>query len=391
MSWLATGAGASGGLQDVLTRLLRERQFEEEMRANQADEGFRNRQLQETSALRQATQEGNDFARSEANRIREQEAQNIGQNRFRDDMRLALGDLIPGARIETETRDAAVQSGAALPERFKPQIIPDDFMGPIQEGEPQRGEAGAYTLEGQAKTAPVRDAASQLKTVSYKGKPVEAAWDPDTNTFTYQGQDITKDVGHFREPPREDRMWLQTPDGQIPRANAREQFDKDGKPIGFAPTSTQRDRTASMGRIQPILHDIDSLSERINTKYGPLAKVEGGLRGLMARASSDDDVADYMSLIKSYSVTVARAMGHSANMSDADRESIMEMFPMPGDSKGLRDRKVARLMRTLGDGGEDGGAAITPAPAGGGGPNPPPAASGGTSGFRIKSVRPAGK
>lgn len=62
-AWLSTGAGAAEGLQQLLRNKMADehaalaaKQFAEQQRSNLADEGFRTRQLDETSALRKQSQ-----------------------------------------------------------------------------------------------------------------------------------------------------------------------------------------------------------------------------------------------------------------------------------------------------------------------------------------------
>jgi hypothetical protein len=105
-----------------------------------------------------------------------------------------------------------------------------------------------------------------------------------------------------------------------------------------------------------------------------MAKLAGGVERAKAEANYNDDVAEYEALISGFTPLVARALGHSGVLTEQDVQSVRALFPRPGDSKTLRDRKIARLNGLFGEiqsaGVDTGGAPVTPAPA-------TPAASGG--------------
>ncbi len=131
----------------------------------------------------------------------------------------------------------------------------------------------------------------------------------------------------------------------------------------------------------PVLASIAELSEKINTGSGLLAKMAGGASKVAAKANYDDDVAEYQALVSGFTPMVARALGHTGVLTQQDVDSVKMLFPAPGDSKTLRDRKLKRVMGIIG---ELEGATNGPAkPA----PSAPPAASGG----RIRVVGPNGE
>jgi hypothetical protein len=113
------------------------------------------------------------------------------------------------------------------------------------------------------------------------------------------------------------------------------------------PTADQRNRHTGRKAAQPVIDSINELSERINTQQGLYAKITGEAEKLAAKANMDDDVAEYMSLLSGFTPLVARAVGHTGVLTQADVDSVREMFPKPGDSKSLRDRKVARLIKIM--------------------------------------------
>ncbi len=133
------------------------------------------------------------------------------------------------------------------------------------------------------------------------------------------------------------------------------------------PTADMRNRALATKTIDPILSSISELSERINTGSGLIAKASGEIAKQQARVNYNDDVAEYQALISGFTPLVARAVGHTGVLTEQDVQSVKAMFPKPGDSKTLRDRKLTRLKSILGSVGQiQGQGGLTPPnPAGG--------------------------
>lgn len=145
----------------------------------------------------------------------------------------------------------------------------------------------------------------------------------------------------------------------IPRSQAL------GQEFPVAPTTQERNFEMSLGKIDPIMKSISELSERINTQQGVIAKLYGGAEKAKAKINLDDDVAEYESLISGFTPMVARAVGHTGVLTQQDVDSVKALFPRPGDSKNLRDRKIARVKMILGAqnpgaGGQNGTSLIVP-------------------------------
>lgn len=104
-----------------------------------------------------------------------------------------------------------------------------------------------------------------------------------------------------------------------------------------------RNQRMAFGKAEPVLNSIAELSERINVNRGVVAKLIGGVEKAKAQANLNDDVAEYESLIAGFTPMVARAVGHVGVLTEQDVQSVRMMFPKPGDSKSLRDRKINRL------------------------------------------------
>jgi len=114
------------------------------------------------------------------------------------------------------------------------------------------------------------------------------------------------------------------------------------------PTAQERNRSSSLNSITPILDGISELSEKINTGKGLMAKISGGVERARAEANYNDDVAEYEALISGFTPMVARAVGHTGVLTQQDVDSVRALFPRPGDSKSLRDRKIKRIKTVLG-------------------------------------------
>lgn len=121
---------------------------------------------------------------------------------------------------------------------------------------------------------------------------------------------------------------------------------KNPRPVP-SPLETQDAR--KFKQAEPILNAVSELSEKINTQSGLLAKMSGGVEKAKAQANYNDDVAEYEALISGFTPLVARALGHTGVLTQQDVDSVKALFPKPGDSKTLRDRKIARIRSIIGE------------------------------------------
>jgi hypothetical protein len=110
----------------------------------------------------------------------------------------------------------------------------------------------------------------------------------------------------------------------------------------------ERQQILQLKKVEPIFNAVADLSERINTGEGVVARVVGAVEKQKARINLEMDVAEYNALVSGFTPLVARAVGHTGVLTEQDVQSVKEMFPKPGDSKELRDRKVARLLSIYG-------------------------------------------
>jgi hypothetical protein len=125
-----------------------------------------------------------------------------------------------------------------------------------------------------------------------------------------------------------------------------------------------------------ILSEIDTLSRRINTQgAGPGSNVAGATRRGMAAMNLDNDVAEYESLVLGMIPMVARAVGHTGQLTQQDVDSVRALFPQVGDNETLARNKLARVKSLIGAAAGAAPAAAAPAAA-------PAAGAGGAIRFR---------
>lgn len=122
-----------------------------------------------------------------------------------------------------------------------------------------------------------------------------------------------------------------------------------GKTVAPPQTTDERNRAAATTRARPVLDSIAELSERINTQKGVLAKISGATERAKAQANLSDDVSEYQALVSGFTPLLARMVGHSGVLTEQDVQSVRTMLPQPGDSKNVRDRKMARIYKILGE------------------------------------------
>lgn len=171
------------------------------------------------------------------------------------------------------------------------------------------------------------------------------------------------------KPPSMVPVVVQTPQGPAVldrRTNTAEPITMHGQTVGVAPTAAERMDSRKFSKAAPVLRGIEQLTERINTQQGLIAKMSGGVEKVKAQANYNDDVAEYESLISGFTPMVARALGHTGVLTQQDVDSVRNLFPRPGDSKTLRDRKINRMMNIIGE--------LEGADLPGGGPSAAPAA-----------------
>jgi len=283
--------------------------------------------------------------RKEAERIRQEGITRQTQRDMVTDARALAGATVPGV-VPSEMVEALQPSG---------RIQIQDGV-PVLMRTPQQAQAAA-TEARLSKEKPVVPKSLQSKDVLYKGQPALATFDPSSGRYLVDGQEATADVRPIpptKQPPtvRYQPREVLGDDGKPTIANydalTGEHIDtKTGQPIKApkpVPSAMEQMDSRKFAKSAPVLSAIAELSEKINTNRGVYAKLAGGASKLAAKINLDDDVAEYQALVSGFTPLVARSLGHTGVLTQQDVDSVRELFPKPGDSQSLRDRKVKRIL-----------------------------------------------
>lgn len=267
---LATGAGASEGLDNALHRMLLEQELEQ--RKTALTETTRHNQATEADARRgqDFLQQGRVDANNEklADNTRTGDATSpIGAEVDPVDVakRVAAGvpaekfSRIPGLKVQQFAGGSALpdvsstlsgmKSATSDPTAFaskstdatSPLNAPDKFTNKGTQAQIQAQETEADKLN-----KPGTATNSEVKTVLYKGKPVDAQFHPKEDKYFYQGQDITKDVQHYQPP---DRTLVSTDTGFQSRSDVARRVagGEQVNPVDPAQVRTRRDLATHVG------------------------------------------------------------------------------------------------------------------------------------------------
>lgn len=235
-------------------------------------------------------------------------------------------------KLETVDTEGNVVTEFVVPEPGKSYPKPPDKL--TYGGAHYEMVNGRRMLVRDASDGTVRD----LKGNVLSGEsiqPVPPA--PGQSSPTYQAKEV---LGNDDKPvmanyDAKTGKWI-GPDGQ-PITNPR--------PV---PSAMETQDARKFKQAAPILSAVSELSEKINTAQGVIAKLKGGVEKAKAQANYNDDVAEYEALISGFTPLVARALGHTGVLTQQDVDSVKALFPRPGDSKSLRDRKIERIKTIIG-------------------------------------------
>lgn len=296
------------------------------------------------------------------------------------DVLLGMDSLPESVRAEhyALVRQSLVQRGVLKPEDAPEQYDPSWWAMTRQYGQEPEKRAGFTLSEGQtrfdASGQPVANVAKPPEKRSFKpvtlrgpnGRPMAALFvESDGKYYKPDGKTEIPDPTPYERPREGAQTSLQAKDvlndaGQPvmatfdPRSGAWR--DSAGQPIANprpVPSAEATKDARKFRQADPILRSVAELSARINTQQGVYAKMRGGVEKQKAKINLDDDVAEYEALIQGFTPLVARALGHTGVLTQQDVDSVRMLFPKPGDSKTLRDRKVARIKSIIGQLQED--------------------------------------
>jgi hypothetical protein len=290
---LATGAGAGKGLEDLVAQMhaedelnLRKRAQDEVIRRDQAQESYQNRSLDESTKLRQATQDATNQYR--------QDTLNAG---MRDDIRAREQLRLPGTEVSPGEYDEATKIGK-LPMSSYPQQeigghlgngLPTDDQGPtVHDG---------YVFKGLRSANAAADPSLQEKTYTVDGKPVDANYNPKTGRVTtHDGTDITDKVNHYEKPPAPDRVLVPVNGpGGIPVLTPRSEAAGKQAPL-TASTRTMAEGASMLApHIQSLKDQATVLDQRglfgpVMSRIRHLGETAGTLDEFFARISDDPEL-----------------------------------------------------------------------------------------------------
>lgn len=249
-------------------------------------------------------------------------------------------------------------------------LQPQDERPAIAEGPLMPNDTGAARPKGFIKTASAnqantiadneRAAAAEKRAAETAAATAGRQKDVDTETHRHN-------VAMENKPTGQSGMGfvvVQTPTGyQVVdkrTGTSKAITGEDGGALPLAPTTQDRNTSKAYQRAEPILNGISELSEKINVNQGLAAKAIGEAERQKAKMNLNDDVAEYEAMISGFTPLIARSLGHTGVLTEQDVQSVKALFPRPGDSKSLRDRKVARIKTLMGQ--LEGGGAETAAP-----------------------------
>lgn len=325
---LSLAAGASEGLDNLLARLMLEAKFEEDKRSTLATEDYRNRSLEESAETRRLQQQSLDESRKATE-----------ASRLRDDARATVQALPKGSIVSPETYQGLTGAGVA-PEFFLREASGAD-RGAMAEGVPES-------------LAPNNLDPAVQSVMRFTGTAQQQEAEENRKRLDLQAEE-QRNLQRELADERADRGWAPLPVHQpgglfrtSPDRSSLMPITVGGEQAPLPPTTDTRNRSAAMQRVQPLLDAINELSPIINTKPGIEAIFQGGWNQIQAAANYDDDVAEYVAVVKGFTPLLARAQGHVGVLTEKDFEHAMEILPKPRDSASLAQRKIRRLETILG-------------------------------------------
>lgn len=296
MGILAMGAGAAEGMDQVLSRLMMEdkmrqaqQQIDESGRHNLATEGQASRALDINDAFRR-DKNATDVQTRADNLAEKTKTDAANVQSKQDELQRAVIAMRPIDSNVTEA-DAAKDSRIGVSRGSYGPFNPGDATGqdkedgtvtqPFEGGMAWRGTQDQITKAAAAakEKVPV-DPNTTVHTVLYKGKPVDASYNPKTGAFLYQGQDITSEAQHYEKPPAPDRVVVQSGDSYIPRSQAV------GAPLATTGATRTMEEGAKM--LKPHISRLEQTADELD-KRGLFGPVMSRIRETLTKVGSLDE------------------------------------------------------------------------------------------------------
>lgn len=216
---------------------------------------------------------------------------------LRDDIRQRTMMRASGANVTPQEHDEEIKIGRLPSSSYKTtpgeyQPLPPDQSGPGQMGDDSFQWIAPPVKAGQP-------ANLRPETVKYKGKVVDANYNPDTGKYSLPtGEDITNDVQHYEKPPAPDRTLIWTDQGAIPRGQAAAAA-AGGHPVQPQETAATRTMGEGARMLQPHIDDLKDQASQLDKDgmFGPvmsrirhLAETAGTIDGLNDAIASDPEL-----------------------------------------------------------------------------------------------------
>lgn len=276
---LATGAGASEGLDNALHRMLLEQELEQ--RRDALKETTRHNMAGEADARRgqDFLQQGRNDTNTEklADNTRQgAQTEPIGADVSPEDYakRMAAGvpagqySKLPGMKVQSFVGGSALPDAQSTLSGMK-SATPDptafagkstDATSPLNapdtiKNRGTQAQIQAVNNEDDKLGKPGTEVSNEVKTVKYKGQVVDANYNPKTRRYTdNKGADITADVQHYEKPPAPDRTLVVTDDGFRRRSDV-------SNDVGSGKTVNPQDPAQVRTRLDLASHVTDGIDQ----------------------------------------------------------------------------------------------------------------------------------
>lgn len=330
------GAGIQGELQRMMAERIAAQRYavdQQHYADSQRQQQFNNNRLTQNDQLQQQLRQDTLNENKRNHDIADQDKR-IG-------LANTLGDQIPEGTFmpPTDPGVGILRTGGRGSLLKEQQERPEVLTGPLLPG-----DTGAARQQGFIKTpsAKQRDsAASQADKAADNARQDTQASEVGRHNRAMEA----KPAGGAQT------VVVQTPDGLAladKRTGQTKPITSGDSQVPVPQTQQQKNQSQQFARARPILDAIGELSAKINTAHGAEASVKGWERTLASKVNNDDDVAEYESMISGFTPMIARALGHTGVLTEQDVQSVKALFPRPGDSQSLRNRKIARIEQLVG-------------------------------------------
>lgn len=332
MGLLNIGAGASEGLDDLFKRQLTEDKLAEDKRSTLATEDYRNRALNETSALRRQTQESTDQER-------------MRQDQDRNDNRITRTvNMRPiGATVTPKERETEVAAGvpSALYKEHLPQVASHTIQGAVDAKGKQVGAPNAATNE----EAPGK--------IEFTGTGAELTGQQridDANTRADQAnadRDAARNIANHRE----DRLTSYGPPtiviGSSDSPTGAKVVSRSDLPKGGADAPGTGAQKQAVSDAQVANDTLDRLMKSYSAdKVGPIEGRLNTARQVVPFVSNKTGFPEFAADTATLRNAIIRAIT-GAQMSQPEADRIMAQIPSENDKEDTWMAKAASTRNNL--------------------------------------------